>query len=470
VGPDLVIASLTAPATAGPGGVISVSDTVRNQGGGAAGASSTRFYLSQNTLLDSGDVQLGSGRAVPAVGAGVTNTGTTAVVIPATTGVGIFYLIAQADGEGGVVETQEANNTSLRLIQIGGDLAISALSVPPTGGAGAPIVVTDTTLNRGDGPVGASTTRFYLSVNALLDSGDVLLPGGRSVPPLAAGAASSGSTGLTLPAGLATGLYFLFAMADADLVVAETQEANNTSLRGIQVGSDLTVSALTVPPRGGTVAPIIVTETTTNQGAGGAGQSTTRFYLSANYLLDAGDVLLTGGRSVPSLSAGASSSGQTSLAIPAGTPAGVYYLIALADADGAVAETQEGNNATARSIAIGPDLTASVTSLLFTIAAGSTVTLTDLASNQGLDAAMPSTTRFYLSANYALDAADAVLGSRAVPAIAAGMTSTGATLVTIPAGTTPGTYFVIARADDGGVVAESYETNNLALRVVQIVP
>jgi subtilase family serine protease len=46
IGPDFMVSSLTAPASAGPGTSIAVSDTVKNQGGGAGAASTTRFYLS----------------------------------------------------------------------------------------------------------------------------------------------------------------------------------------------------------------------------------------------------------------------------------------------------------------------------------------------------------------------------------------------------------------------------------------
>ena len=64
------------------------------------------------------------------------------------------------------------------------DLAISALTVPATAGAGATIVVTDTTKNQGGvGTGGPTTTRFYLSTNGVLDAGDVAL-GDRAVPDL----------------------------------------------------------------------------------------------------------------------------------------------------------------------------------------------------------------------------------------------------------------------------------------------
>ena len=80
------------------------------------------------------------------------------------------------------------------------------------------------------------------------------------------------------------------------------------------------------------------------------------FYLSADWILDAGDTSLNVTRAIPALVAGGISSGPTTLTIPAGTASGVYYVIAKVDASNAIAETQEGNNTATYSLRIGPDL------------------------------------------------------------------------------------------------------------------
>jgi subtilase family serine protease len=112
---------------------------------------------------------------------------------------------------------------------------VSSVSAAFSVAAGSALAVSETVLNQGVDGAGASTTRFYLSVNSVFDAGDVLLPGSRAVPALAAGASSSGSTSVTIPAGTATGTYFLIVRTDADNVVAEGQESNNNGLRFIQV-------------------------------------------------------------------------------------------------------------------------------------------------------------------------------------------------------------------------------------------
>ncbi len=467
IGPDLAVTAVSAPATAAAGGPITVTDTVKNQGAGPAGASTTRFYLSANGVFDAGDVELGS-RAVPALAAGASHMGSTALTIPAGTPTGAYYLLARADADSVVPETQETNNVAFAYVQIGPDLAVTALSAPATAAPGGTITVTDTVKNQGAGAAGASTTRFYLSSNGLLDAGDVEL-GLRAVPALAAGAISSASTTLAIPTGIATGAYYVLARADADSVVPETQETNNVASAPVQIGPDLAVTALSAPATAAPGGTIVVTDTVKNQGAGPAGASTTRFYLSSNGLLDAGDVEL-GLRAVPALAAGAISSASTTLTIPPGTAAGAYYVVAKVDADGTVAETQETNNVAFAFLQIGPDLIVSALSAPSTAAPGGTITVTDTVRNQGGSPAGASTTRFYLSSNGLLDAGDVELGLRAVPALAAGATSSASTTLTIPPGTATGAYYVVAKVDADGTVAETQETNNVAFAYVQVGP
>ncbi|HJR59053.1 MAG TPA: CARDB domain-containing protein [Vicinamibacterales bacterium] len=462
VGGDLRVSALTAPASAGGGSSIVVSDTTTNEGGGAIGATSTRYYFSANSLLDAQDVALG-GRQVPGLGAGASDTGSATVTIPLDLTAGTYYIIARTDADDAAAETQETDNVLTRSIQVGGDLRISAFSAPAKGGAGLSILVSDTTVNQGTATVAASAIRFYLSPNASLDASDTVFADRRAVPALAAGASSSGSTTLVIPSDVPVGSYYLFAKADGDGTVAETQEANNTSLRGIQVGPDLAVSSLTMPAEAAVGSTISVTEATANLGGGEVSPSTTIFFLSGNFSLDTGDTPLGGSRAVGALAAGASSSGPTSLTIPTGTVPGTYYLIAKADGSGSVVETQEANNTRGQAVRIGPDLAVSTASLLSsTVAAGSTATVSNTAVNVGAGVAAPSTIRFYLSSNTTLDAADLLVsGSRDVPELAADATSAGSTVITIPDGTAAGTYYLLAKADADGAVAECFETNNV---------
>ena len=348
------------------------------------------------------------------------------------------------------------------------DLTVSALAAPATGGAGSTITVTDTTRNAGTGPAAASVTRFYVSSDRTWDAGDVPI-GFRDGPNLAGGASSAGSTVLTIPSGYPPGTAYVIAKADADGAIPEANEANNTRSDSIVIGPDLIVFALSAPATAGAGLTIVVTDTTKNQAGGSAPPFATAFYLSSNTTLGAGDVLLGARTLTAGLGPNASSSGSTTLTIPASTAPASYYLIAKADDGGAVAETIETNNTRSVLIRISPDLSVLTLSAPASAAPGASIVVSDTTRNAGQGTAGASTTRIYLSLNTTFEsAADTPLGFRAVPLLTTGATSPGSTPVTIPPGTTPGTWYILARADADNAVAESNETNNQTARAITV--
>ena len=464
--PDLVVSSVTAPSTAGANVDILVTDTTKNQGTGSALPSNTGFYLSTNLSLDGTDVWLAS-RPVASLGPGVTNQVSTTLHIPPSTGVGLFYVLAKADWEGAVTENLETNNVRASgVIRIGPDLIVSTVVAPATAAAGGTFDVSNTTTNQGSGSSATSTTRFYLSTNASLDGSDQLI-GSRSVPLLAPGASASFTTPVTVPTTTAGGTYYVIAQADGASEVPETTETNNTKFSAaIKVGPDLIVSAMSAPASAAAGGTISVTDTTKNQGAGTAGASSTGFYLSALTTIRSGDKLI-GSRPLGQLAANGTSTISTPLQIPADTLPGSYYVIARADWNGNVAETSDTNNDRASGIVrIGGDLLVSALSVSAAGMAGGPITLTDTTSNQGAAPVTGSLTGFYLSSNGTLDATDPLLGSRVVGSLVPSGTDTASTEFIIPPGTAPGSYQVIAVADVSNAVAESLESNNTRAGVI----
>ena len=99
----------------------------------------------------------------------------------------------------------------------------------------------------------------------------------------------------------------------------------------------LHLSAGSVTPGGSTT----VSYTVLNAGSAAASASSVGIYLSADASFGAGDTLLTT-RATPTLSAGMSFSDSFALTLPT---AGSWYVFAVADYNGAVAEGNEANNA-----------------------------------------------------------------------------------------------------------------------------
>jgi subtilase family serine protease len=466
IGPDLIVSALTAPATGAPGGAIVVSDTTRNDGTSSAEASTTRFYLSTNTLLDVSDVVLGA-RGVPPLTVGASSSATTAVTLPAATATGTYYILAVADASNTVGESTETNNTRISAgVRVGPDLLVTVIDSPALAAAGGPISIADTTANQGAAAAAASSTGFYLSTNGIFDASDVFL-GSRPVGQLPAGAASLATTVLQIPANIAAGAYFVFGVADWNGTVAETLETNNSRMDSTSIGGDLLVWSLTVSGGGAANGPITVTDTTRNQGAP-LPQSETGFFFSINSSFDAADVLL-GSRAVPALATSATSTATTQLTVPAGTPPGSYWVIAVADWRAAVPESSENNNTRMGVIRVGPDLTVSIFAGPASAVAGTTISVSDLTRNQGGDTAASSITSYYLSAaNFTLDAGDLLLNTRAVPSLAAGGSQSGSVSLLIPASTAAGTYYIIAKSDGDDSIAESLENNNTGFRSISV--
>jgi subtilase family serine protease len=371
-------------------------------------------------------------------------------------------------GSGYIVGTPSSATVSIVSDDVAPDMVVAALSAPRAAAAGGSIDVTDTTRNQGLGSAPASQTSFHLSKNAILDAADPLL-GSRAAAALEPGAATTSQTSLVLPAALDAGTYYLFAKADAPGTIAESNEYNNTRISTVAIGPDLGVTGVSAPGLAAAGASVIVSDTTSNQGLGTAPASSTRFFLSSNVSLEAGDAALQA-RSVPSLPPGATSTGSTTITIPAGTPTGTYYLFAQADAGGHVAEANENNNTRSVLIRIGPDLTVASLTAPTRAAAGGTINITDTTRNVGAGPAPGSSTTFFLSANFVLDATDIRLGpSRQVPPLAANEMSTGTTAVTLPE-VPPGAWMIVAKADEANAVGETQETNNTRFAMVQVGP
>ena len=477
--PDLIMTAVTPNSgTVSPTATLSVANSAKNQGAVTAGSSKVGYSLSTNTTYGDGDdIAIATTRTISTLAAGATSTATTTLAIPTTTPPGNYYVCAQADAAATVTEVDETNNALCSAATVNvpqTDLIMTAASTTATVLApGGGFTLSNTAQNQGPFPAGSFTIAFSLSTNTTYGDGDdVAITATRTVTSLASGASSVNTTALTVPATTPLGTYYVCATADSGHTIAESNETNNSVCTGTTVqisGADLIMTAVT--PNAGTVnqgAALSVTDTTKNQGLLSTGVGfRVGFNLSptANYS-DPGAVAVATTRLVSTLAAGASSSGTTSLAIPATTPPGTYYVCAMADSLLQVAESSETNNTfcSAGTVSVPPpDLVMSAASTAATtVAAGANLTLSNSAKNQGGASAGSFTVAFSLSTNATYGDGDdvAITQTRSVSMLAIGATSTASSTLTVPLATPPGLYYVCATADSGNTVAESNETNN----------
>ncbi|MBI5562016.1 MAG: hypothetical protein HY894_04055 [Deltaproteobacteria bacterium] len=346
--PDLVVSALSGPGSAVRGTTITVNNTVANTRWAAASVISyANLYLSTDTVLDAGDVYLGQ-RYTPVLLPGASNAKATLVRIPSTVATGNYFIIVQADATNTNAESDEANNTAVAPITITRDVDLTvAATVPSQAIKGVAFNVPNTVSTTGFMTAAPSYVKFYLSADAALDGGDVLL-GQRYAGPVTAFAPSTMTKSLTIPAATPAGNYYVIAVADATNTNAETNEGNNAAAYPIRVYKDvdLAVSVLTVPAsvvRGTGAATV---NTVRNNGTSSSSASYVRFYLSMDTVIDPAHDLYIGQRQIAGLAGGASSGATNNLWIPGYVPTGTYYIGAIADATNTNAETNETNNVT----------------------------------------------------------------------------------------------------------------------------
>ena len=286
-----------------------------------------------------------------ALTAGSSNSASTTLNIPTTLSPGMYYLGTIADYTNVQVESNETNNTltgNTLNITPGADLVMSALSSPQNAVTGNLLAITDTVTNQGTTTSAGFSIRYYLSTDATITTSDIVL-GTRSVSSLAATAADSATTNVTIPYTLIPGTYYLGAIADYNNTRAETNE-NNNALTGntiaLTVGADLIISSVSSPataPRGTSVS---VNNTVANQGSGSTENFYVGIYLSTDQTITTTDRFL-GNRYIGSIASGAANTAATMVTIPLSISPGTYYVGAIADYPNKALENNKNNNSLA---------------------------------------------------------------------------------------------------------------------------
>jgi len=354
--PDLIM-TLVSPnsSTANAGGTLGVSNTEKNQGGATAVGFVVNFHLSVDSTYGGGDdIVFATTRPGGTLAPGASSNVTTTLTIPSATLPGTYYVCAMADYDNRLPETDETNNTlcSASPITVPADLIMSAVSTTATGGApGVSVSVTNTAKNQGTSSTNASfTIGFHLSTNTIYGDGDdIASTTTRSVGVLAANGTSTATSSVLVPASTPIGMYYICASADINNTVAETNETNNSlcTATPIAVGPDLIFTAIsTTATHVAQGANFNITDTVKNQGgASTVISSLNAYHLSTDTTYGNGDdIAIVATRTVGVLTGGSSSGATTPLTVPATTPNGTYYICAMADSTGIVAEANETNN------------------------------------------------------------------------------------------------------------------------------
>jgi hypothetical protein len=251
-----------------------------------------------------------------------------------------------------------------------------------------------------------------------------------------------------------------------------TSQARKTRIASFQVGSaQAGIDLISLTPAASPTT-VLNGQTTTasctvkNQGTAASGSSNLKYYLSGDNTYSADDIVLATD-AVTTLAAGATVAVNEVVTIPSATTPGTYYILFYADADAQVTETNETNNVTSVQITVtsstgSPDLIVQNPATTPSIVnAGATTTASCTVKNQGTATAAASSLKYYLSADNVYAVTDTYLATSSVASLAVNAPAVVNALLTIPANTASGTWYILFVADADGQVAESNETNNV---------
>ena len=374
--PDLIVTAVTSPTTGVAGGKIEVSETVKNQGGQAAGETGVGFYLSTDSTITPSDIFTTYGCGIATIAAGESLSCGGLIEIPASVPAGSYYLGAYADDFNTIAENNETNNglAATNKITITGGVPIYALTVLKAGTgtgtvsgggsyAAAATVNLTATANTGSTFAGWSpspcATSFAMPTNNLTCTATftaippntytvTVTKAGTGAGVVSGGGSYAAAVTVNLTATANTGSTFVgwspspcaasFAMPTSNLTCTATFTLTQTTQ------PDLIVTAVTSPTTGVAGGQIEVSRTVKNQGGQTAGQFWTPFYLSTDSTITPSDINTDYGCQSSSLAVAESKSCGGLIEIPASIPAGVYYLGAYVDSDNTVAESNETNN------------------------------------------------------------------------------------------------------------------------------
>ena len=466
--PDLVVGSPSV-SDSGPaaGAQFTLSATVRNDGDGASGATTLRYYRSTDAMITTSDRAVGTGAVV---GLAASGSGSESVDLTAPSSPGTYYYGACVEAVAGESDTTNNCSTSVQVTvpEPPGqpDLVVGSPSVSDSGpAAGAQFTLSATVRNDGDGASGATTLRYYRSTDATITTSDRAVGTG-AVVGLAASGSGSESVDLTAPS--SPGTYYYGACVDA--VAGESDTTNNCST-SVQVTvpeppglPDLVVGSPSVSDSGPAAgAQFTLSATVRNDGDGASGATTLRYYRSTDAMITTSDRAVGTGAVV---GLAASGSGSESVDLTAPSSPGTYYYGACVEAVAGESDTTN-NCSTSVQVTVPeppgqPDLVVGSPSVSDGgPAAGASFTLSATVRNDGDGASGATTLRYYRSTDATITTSDRAVGTGAVVGLAA--SGSGSESVDLTAPSSPGTYYYGACVE--AVAGESDTTNNCSSSV-----
>ncbi len=331
--PDLNPTAVSTVSSALAASTIPVNYTIANLRPVAAAAFPVSFVLSTDSVIGNGDDIPMIGRDTVTGGiagnSSFSQTGFLAT-IPNTTVPGTYFIGVIADPDNSILESDITNNSLLSTAPIT-VLVIPDLTVTAVSGDASAVVGGGTLINNTVQSANASASNiqvdFYLSADALITTGDILLGSRTIAGPMAADTTDTAATPVTVPAGTAQGVYYLGAIVDGANSIPESNDGNNSlaasntisiGLAAGQAGAqpDLIISNATGPAAAARNTTVAVSTTVENILPEPVNTSfDVGIYMSQDPVITTADIFL-GSRNVLSLAGNTTDTASTNVTIP----------------------------------------------------------------------------------------------------------------------------------------------------------
>ena len=344
---DIEVFNVAPQSSANPSEALQVQFDVKQNGAPYSGNVGVSVYLSPDQTFDATDLQVTAPATITLNGSPeqqITVNGTT----PANLAPGQYYAIVLLDNNQQISEHNEFNNraSSLTLMNSGPDLFASAVQVPVTVSPGGSTQITTTIDSTGVPYTGTVDYVLYASIDSSLNTvTDYNL--GSFQAQFTGQAQVSRNESITIPANIAPGAYFVFAVVDPSNQIAETLESNNEflSLARFLTHTDLSVSNVTGPAAGQPGEQVTINFDVQALGQTVSGSVDYRIYLSSNPTLGSSDLAVFNGSTA--LTNGTIASVEATFALPPNTLIRQWRILVEVDPDNLIIESAENNNVSA---------------------------------------------------------------------------------------------------------------------------
>ncbi len=469
IGPDLLIGALSIQLSA-DGNKILVKDTVVNRGNRPAkGPIRIGFFLEESMASGGRDNLLGT-RVLEGLSAGAETSGESSLALPPGVSPATVAIRAVVNSDGWVPEIGTANNSRLsnRLLEQDVDLVLRSLSASLLSD-GDSVAVTDTVQNLGPDDLAQSFIIGYYLADQASAITDRRLLGERRLDNLKAGATSTRTTVVRLPADLPAGKLSVLARIDPWGTIGERNRLNNEYWgSSLHFGPDLLIRDLDgeiVAENGEVKVSFVVIN-------GGNRPAPPGIRIVTQLVGETGSVVASLGTSrLEPLTAGSRQSVRSVFPIPDSARNGAYRLRTILDPDSDLPEIDKTNNeAMGPEFQLGPDLV--VEAVQFSLSPDATqLTIMDRVGNRGNRAAVGEIGVIYLlSRNWTIERSDIPLGDRVIGRLDPGETSAGRQIFPIEAMKIPaGQYYILVRVMAEPSVQETDAANNMRPTIKPVV-